>query len=87
MTLMTGAEYRQSLDDGRQIWIGGERVTNVATHPAFRPMVTAMSAIYDLQHHPAHQDALTFRFEDGTLGQPLLQAAHLAGRNCAPAAS
>jgi 4-hydroxyphenylacetate 3-monooxygenase len=68
MTLMTGAEYRKSLDDGRQVWITGERVANVATHPAFRSMVTAMSAIYDLQHHPDHQAALTFRFPDGTLG-------------------
>jgi 4-hydroxyphenylacetate 3-monooxygenase len=68
MTLMTGAEYRRSLDDGRQVWIGGARVANVAEHPAFAGMVGAMSAIYDMQHDPAHQAALTFRFEDGSLG-------------------
>ena len=33
---MTGEEYRESLRDGREIWIHGERVEDVTTHPAFR---------------------------------------------------
>ncbi|SPC08265.1 hypothetical protein CO2235_MP80188 [Cupriavidus oxalaticus] len=32
----TGQEYLDSLDDGREVWIYGERVGNVANHPAFR---------------------------------------------------
>ncbi len=32
----TGDEYLESLNDGREIWIYGERVKNVTTHPAFR---------------------------------------------------
>ncbi len=32
----TGAEYLQSLRDGREFWIYGERVDDVTTHPALR---------------------------------------------------
>jgi 4-hydroxyphenylacetate 3-hydroxylase N terminal len=32
----TGAEYLESLKDGREIYIYGERVKDVTTHPAFR---------------------------------------------------
>ena len=32
----TGQEYLESLRDGREIYIYGERVDDVTTHPAFR---------------------------------------------------
>jgi 4-hydroxyphenylacetate 3-monooxygenase len=32
----TGREYLDSLDDGREIWIYGERVAKITEHPAFR---------------------------------------------------
>ncbi len=32
----TAGEYIESLRDGREIWIYGERVKDVTTHPAFR---------------------------------------------------
>jgi 4-hydroxyphenylacetate 3-monooxygenase len=32
----TGKEFLDSLDDGREVWIYGERVKNIAEHPAFR---------------------------------------------------
>ena len=32
----TGAEYLESLRDGREIYVYGERVKDVTTHPAFR---------------------------------------------------
>ena len=32
----TGSEYLESLDDGREVWIYGERVKKIAEHPAFR---------------------------------------------------
>jgi len=34
--LRTGAQYLASLNDGRQVFIEGERVTDVSRHPAFR---------------------------------------------------
>jgi len=32
----TGAEYLESLRDGREVYVYGERVKDVTTHPAFR---------------------------------------------------
>jgi 4-hydroxyphenylacetate 3-monooxygenase len=32
----TGAEYLESLRGPREIWIYGERVKDLTTHPAFR---------------------------------------------------
>jgi 4-hydroxyphenylacetate 3-monooxygenase len=31
----TGQDFLDSLDDGREVWIYGERVKNIAVHPAF----------------------------------------------------
>ena len=39
--IRTGAEYRESIRDGREVWMNGERVTDVTTHPAFKPLVDA----------------------------------------------
>jgi 4-hydroxyphenylacetate 3-monooxygenase len=32
----TGKEFLDSLDDGREIWIYGERVGKITEHPAFQ---------------------------------------------------
>ncbi len=37
--LRTGDDYRQSLRDGREVWIEGERVDDVTTHAAFKPTI------------------------------------------------
>ncbi|HWK47629.1 MAG TPA: 4-hydroxyphenylacetate 3-hydroxylase N-terminal domain-containing protein [Stellaceae bacterium] len=68
MGLMTSDEYRRSLDDGRQVWLGGKRVANVATHPAFQPMVDAVARIYDMHFDPETRDLMTFALPDGTRG-------------------
>ena len=33
---LTGEQYLESLQDGREVWIDGERVADVTAHPAFR---------------------------------------------------
>ena len=66
MPLLTGPAYRDSLRDGRAVWIGGERVADVATHPLFQPMVDTVAAIYDLHFAPDLQDVMTFVRPDGT---------------------
>ena len=60
MTLHTGDDYRASLRDGRAVWIEGERVEDVPSHPAFEPIVDARARIYDLAHDPALRDLLTY---------------------------
>lgn len=39
--------------------IDGERVQDVATHPAFRSIVHARARIYDLAREPATQDVMS----------------------------
>jgi 4-hydroxyphenylacetate 3-monooxygenase len=58
--LRTGDEYRAGLRDGREIWIDGERVNDVTTHPAFRPIVDAKARMYDLAHDPAAAPTMSF---------------------------
>src|SRR5246500_3532681 len=43
-------EFLESLRDGREIWIYGERVKDVTTHPAFRNTVRMMARLYDALH-------------------------------------
>ena len=46
----TSSEYLDSLRDGREIWIYGERVKDVTTHPAFRNTVRMLARLYDALH-------------------------------------
>ncbi len=46
----TSKEYFESLQDGREIWIYGERVKDVTTHPAFRNTVRMLGRLYDALH-------------------------------------
>ena len=50
---MTGDEYIESLRDGREIYLYGERVKDVTTHPAFRNPVRMTARLYDALHDPA----------------------------------
>ncbi len=58
--LRTGQDYISSLRDGREVWIDGERVEDVPTHPAFAPMVNVRARIYDLGHEAASTGLLTY---------------------------
>ena len=57
---MTGARYLDSLKDGREVWLDGQKIDDVTTHPAFRGMVHELSRIYDLQHTEPYCDEMTF---------------------------
>src|SRR5499427_8635491 len=58
--IRTGEQYRQSLADGREVWIDGEQVKDVTTHPAFKPIVDVRARIYDLAHQPRTAAAMTY---------------------------
>src|SRR5258708_16672031 len=75
---MTGAEYLASLDDGREVYIYGERVAKVTEHPAFRNTARMNARLYDALHDPARKDKLLVPTDTGNGGvnHPLLQAAH-----------
>ena len=57
---LTGERYIESLRDGREVWLDGERVEDVTKHPAFTGAIREFARIYDLQHDPAYQDKMTF---------------------------
>jgi 4-hydroxyphenylacetate 3-monooxygenase len=46
----TGREYLDSLNDGREVWIYGQRVGNIAEHPAFRNTARMIARLYDALH-------------------------------------
>ena len=57
--MRTGKEYRDSLRDGRRVWIVGEgAVDDVTVHPATRAMVDEYVEWYDRHFEPAWQDVV-----------------------------
>ena len=57
---MTGARYIESLKDGREVWLDGEKVPDVTLHPALTGMVHELARIYDLQNSDRFRDEMTF---------------------------
>jgi len=49
----TGKEFLHGLKDDRQIWVGSERVRDVASHSAFAGAARSVAALFDLQHEAA----------------------------------
>jgi 4-hydroxyphenylacetate 3-monooxygenase len=64
----TGAEYLESLRDGREIYIYGERVDDVTTHPAFRNTARSIARLYDALHDPRTKPTLTCSTDTGSGG-------------------
>jgi 4-hydroxyphenylacetate 3-monooxygenase len=58
--IRTGAQYLDSIRDGREIWINGERVEDVTTHPMFAPIVAIRARIYDMAHEAATREAMSY---------------------------
>src|SRR5882757_9265967 len=70
--LRTGADYLQSLQDGRQVFVDGERVTDVTAHPAFREAARSIARLYDIAAAPENRDLMTF--PSPNTGAPVLRA-------------
>ena len=61
MPARTGAEYIAGLRErSAEIYINGERVKDVTTHPALCNGVRAIASLYDMQHDPALRDEMTY---------------------------
>ncbi|HEY7065829.1 MAG TPA: 4-hydroxyphenylacetate 3-hydroxylase N-terminal domain-containing protein [Chloroflexota bacterium] len=52
--MRNGQQYRDSLRDGRTVYVYGERVPDVTTHPAFRGIVDTVADLYDYASDPAN---------------------------------
>jgi 4-hydroxyphenylacetate 3-monooxygenase len=57
--MLDGPAYTETLRDDRAVYIYGERVSDVTTHPAFRNACRSIARLYDALHDPKQQDALT----------------------------
>ena len=68
MQPFTGKEFLESLRDGREVWIYGERVADVTTHPAFRNPARMIARLYDALHDPETRDTLTCPTDTGSGG-------------------
>ena len=64
----TGEEYLASLRDGREVYIYGDRVEDVTSHPAFRNSAASVARIYDALHDPATKDKLCWPTDTGSGG-------------------
>jgi 4-hydroxyphenylacetate 3-monooxygenase len=64
--MMDGRSYLESLRDGREVWVHGEKVKDVTTHPAFAPVCRELARIYDLQAAPETRDTMTYVAESGS---------------------
>ena len=68
MRPFTGKEFLESLRDGREVWIYGERVADVTAHPAFRNPARMLARLYDALHDPAQREVLTCPTDTGSGG-------------------
>ncbi|WP_462155617.1 4-hydroxyphenylacetate 3-monooxygenase, oxygenase component [Pseudoalteromonas piscicida] len=64
----TGEEYLASLKDDREIYINGERVKDVTTHPAFRNSARSMAKLYDALHDEELKHKLCWDTDTGNGG-------------------
>jgi 4-hydroxyphenylacetate 3-monooxygenase len=58
--LRTGSEFLRSLDDGRQVFLDGDRVGKVIEHPAFSGAGRSLAGLFDLAAAPEMREQMTF---------------------------
>jgi 4-hydroxyphenylacetate 3-monooxygenase len=59
--IRTGKQYLASIRDSREVYIDGERVRDLASHPMFKPLIDIRARIYDMQHEAATRELLAYR--------------------------
>ncbi|MBN1614094.1 MAG: hypothetical protein JW950_06470, partial [Deltaproteobacteria bacterium] len=57
--IRTSKQYVESLNDGRDIYIEGEKIPDITKDVRFRGGINARAFAYDLYNHPAFKDFLT----------------------------
>src|SRR5690554_998726 len=62
---MDGKAFLESLRDGREVWLHGEKVKDVTTHPAFAGVTQTLAGLYDMQHAAETREKMTYVDEDG----------------------
>ncbi len=65
MALMTAQEYKDSLRDGRVVYLCGERVTDVLANPMLRTCIETAAIDYEMTEMPEYRDLAVVTREDG----------------------
>ncbi len=60
MGIRTGRQFLDSMRDGREIWIDGERVGDVTKDRRFAGAALSLAELYDMQHRPDLVETLTY---------------------------
>ena len=61
MAARTGQQYLDGLRaQQREVWLNGERVRDVTTHPGLAGGARTIAALYDMQHDAKLREAMTF---------------------------
>src|SRR3989454_1542617 len=61
MPARTGAQYLKGLQEQeREVWLRGERVKDVTTHPGLANGARAIASLYDMQYDPKLGDEMTY---------------------------
>jgi len=61
MAVRNGQQFIAGLRERpRDVWVRGQRVEDVTTHPALRQSVAQLARLYDMQCDPAHVETLTY---------------------------
>jgi len=69
MGLKKAAEYRESLKDGRVVYLNGEQVKDVTTHPALKVGVDTAAFDYEMAEMPEYRDLAVVT--DEKTGEPI----------------
>src|SRR5262245_7382786 len=69
MGARSGADYVAGLRDGREVWIDGERVSDVTRDRRLGRGIRSVAALYDLQLEPARRAQMTYA--SPTTGNPV----------------
>ncbi len=72
VALRTGSEYLRSLDDGRAVYVDGEKVQDVTKHPAFAEATRSAARLYDIAADSSMRERMTFTSPKS--GGPVLRA-------------
>ncbi|HWG71626.1 MAG TPA: 4-hydroxyphenylacetate 3-hydroxylase N-terminal domain-containing protein [Steroidobacteraceae bacterium] len=64
--IKTGKQHIDSLRDGRAVYLDGEWVDDVTTHPSFRGAVASIGRMFDFQSAPENRELMTFETDTGT---------------------
>ncbi|TAL80039.1 MAG: 4-hydroxyphenylacetate 3-hydroxylase [Burkholderiaceae bacterium] len=64
--MRTGAQYLASIKaDGRHVYMDGELIKDVTSHPAFVGAANSIASLYDLAADPKNEEIMTFKPANG----------------------